>query len=153
MAWYTILNERAGARAADGSLLAWAVAWAALLSLPAGMVAGRHLLRPDVLLAGAGVALSAAFAWSLDLATLRRLPARIVAILQNLEPAAGALAGADRREAAPDRHTVARDRLRHRRRDRRRCDRPRRETASPGECLQACYQRATSVACLKFIDV
>ena len=52
-----------------------------------------HLFRPDVLLTGAGVALSAALAWSLDLATLRRLPARIVAVLQSLEPAAGALAG------------------------------------------------------------
>ena len=93
MACYTVLSKRAGARATDGSLLAWAVAWAAMVSLPFGIVAGRHLTRPGVLLAGAFVALSGALSWSLDLAALRRLPARVVAVLQSLEPAAGGLAG------------------------------------------------------------
>ncbi|WP_433324115.1 EamA family transporter [Spirillospora sp. CA-294931] len=92
MAAYLVLVKRAGAR--DGSLLPWAVLFAAVLSLPLVLVAGTVLLRPGVLLAGLGVALvSAALPWSLDQAALRRLPERVVAVMVSLEPAAGAAAG------------------------------------------------------------
>ncbi|MFI0355123.1 EamA family transporter [Actinomadura sp. 9N407] len=95
MAAYLVLNKRAGARTADGSVLTWAVVFAAILTLPLGPVAaGTELLRPDVLLIGAGTALvSAVIPWSLDLAALRRLPERVLAVMVSLEPAAGALAG------------------------------------------------------------
>ncbi|XVQ09210.1 EamA family transporter [Spirillospora sp. CA-255316] len=95
MAAYLVLNRRAGARRPDGSELAWAVAFAALLVLPFGpAAAGTALLRGDVLLAGAATALvSAVIPWSLDQAALRRLPERVVAVMVSLEPAAGAMAG------------------------------------------------------------
>ncbi|MGP4025449.1 EamA family transporter [Actinomadura sp. 3N407] len=92
MAAYLVLNKRAGTT--DGAPLAWAAAFAALLVLLLAPAAGRALLRPDVLLAGLGVALlSAVVPWSLDLAALRRLPDRVVAVMVSLEPAAGAAAG------------------------------------------------------------
>ncbi|MFC6882954.1 MULTISPECIES: EamA family transporter [Actinomadura] len=95
MALYLVLNKRAGARSADGSTLAWAVAFAALLALPFGAFGGgTRLLHPGLLAAGAGVALlSAAVPWSLDLAALRRLPERVLAVMVSLEPAAAAIAG------------------------------------------------------------
>ncbi|MFI6518347.1 EamA family transporter [Spirillospora sp. NPDC050679] len=91
MAAYLVLNKRGG----DGSVLAWAVVFAALLVLPLGPIAaGGELLRPEILLAGAGVALvSAVIPWSLDMAALRRLPERVVAVMVSLEPGVGALAG------------------------------------------------------------
>jgi inner membrane transporter RhtA len=95
MASYVLLNKRAGTHTADGSLLSWAVVWAALLSLPTGLAstsAGR--LRPETVLLGATVALlSAVVPYSLDLAALRRLPARVVATLESLEPVAAGVAG------------------------------------------------------------
>jgi inner membrane transporter RhtA len=95
MGCYLLLSRRAGHRATDGSLLAWAVAWAALLSLPFGIAeSGTRLLEPALLLAGSGVAvLSAVVPYSLDLSALRRLPPRVVGILESLEPAVAALAG------------------------------------------------------------
>ncbi|MFI0405653.1 EamA family transporter [Actinomadura sp. 3N508] len=94
MAAYLVLNKSAGARAADGAPLAWAVAFAALLTLPLAPLAGREPARPGLLAAGLGVAvLSAVVPWSLDMAALRRLPAGVVAVLVSLEPAAGAVAG------------------------------------------------------------
>jgi inner membrane transporter RhtA len=95
MAAYLVLNKRAGAHAGDGSVLTWAVVFAAALTLPLGpMTAGTELLRPDILLIGAGTALvSAVIPWSLDLAALRRLPERVLAVMVSLEPAAAALAG------------------------------------------------------------
>ncbi|WUI04027.1 EamA family transporter [Spirillospora sp. NBC_00431] len=94
MAAYLVLNKRAGASAADGAPLAWAVAFAALLTLPLAPLAGRELTRPGPLAAGLGIAvLSAVIPWSLDMAALRRLPDGVVAVLVSLEPAAGAVAG------------------------------------------------------------
>ncbi|MDQ4085722.1 MAG: DUF6098 family protein [Actinomycetota bacterium] len=95
MGAYVLLNQRAGARTADGSLLAWATAWAAVLSMPTGLApAARAVTHPDVLVVAAVVAvLSAVVPYSLDLLALRRLPARAAAVLQSLEPLAGALAG------------------------------------------------------------
>ncbi|RKS71810.1 inner membrane transporter RhtA [Actinomadura pelletieri DSM 43383] len=96
MAAYVVLNKRAGARSPDGSQLAYAVVWAALLSLPTGLAhAGPQLLRPSVLLAGLGVAvLSAVLPYSLDMAALRRLPSRVVAVLECLEPVVAGIAAA-----------------------------------------------------------
>jgi threonine/homoserine efflux transporter RhtA len=95
MGSYLLLSRRAGRRATDGSLLAWAVSWAALLSLPFGIAeSGTRLLEPHLLLAGIGVAvLSAVLPYSLDLSALRHLPPRMVGTLESLEPAVAALAG------------------------------------------------------------
>ncbi|MFJ6699922.1 EamA family transporter [Streptomyces sp. NPDC091272] len=78
----------------DGTFLAYAVLWAAVLSLPFGVAqAGGRLLEPRVLAAGFGIALlSAVLPYTLDMAALRRLPSRIVAVLESLEPAVGGLA-------------------------------------------------------------
>ncbi|MHA6631735.1 EamA family transporter [Pseudonocardia sichuanensis] len=95
MGAYLLLSRRAGAATNDGSTLALAVAWAAVVSLPFGIPAGgTDLLRPQVLAVGLAVAvLSAALPYSLDLAALRRLPPRTVGVLESLEPVVGALAG------------------------------------------------------------
>lgn len=95
MGLYLLLSRRAGARTANGSTLALAVTWAALISLPFGITeAGVKLVQPHVLLAGLGLALlSAVLPYSLDLAALRRLPPRVVGVLESLEPVVAALAG------------------------------------------------------------
>ncbi|SFA81279.1 inner membrane transporter RhtA [Amycolatopsis marina] len=95
MAGYLLLSTHAGKHSADGSLLAIAVAWAAVLTIPFGVAEnGATLLNPPVLAAGAGVAvLSAVLPYSLDLAALRRLPPRVVGVLESLEPAVAGLAG------------------------------------------------------------
>lgn len=92
---YIVLNKRAGARAADGSLLALATAVAALLVVPVGLVdAGPVLFQPGVLAAGLGVALlSAIVPYLLDLRALRRMSARAFGVLMSLEPVLGGLAG------------------------------------------------------------
>jgi inner membrane transporter RhtA len=93
MGCYLLLGRRAGT--ADGGILALAVAWAALVTLPFGVAAsGAGLLHPPALALGLLVAvLSAVLPYSLDLAALRRLPPRTVGVLQSLEPVVGALAG------------------------------------------------------------
>jgi threonine/homoserine efflux transporter RhtA len=93
MGCYLLLSRRAGA--ADSGILALAVAWAAVVSLPFGIAAsGADLLRPPALAVGLLVAvLSAVFPYSLDLAALRRLPPRTVGVMVSLEPVVGALAG------------------------------------------------------------
>jgi threonine/homoserine efflux transporter RhtA len=95
MGAYVVLNKRAGAHTVDGSLLSWAVAWAALLSLPTGLAStAADQLQLDDLLLGAAVALlSAVIPYSLDLAALRRLPTNVVATLESLEPVAAGIAG------------------------------------------------------------
>jgi inner membrane transporter RhtA len=55
---------------------------------------GNALLRPELLGAGAGVALLASvIPYSLELEALRRLPAQVFGILMSIEPAMAALAG------------------------------------------------------------
>ena len=68
---------------------------AALLTLPFGVAqAGAELLRPELLLAGLGVALlSSALPYSLEMIALRALPAHIFGVLMSLEPAIAALSG------------------------------------------------------------
>jgi inner membrane transporter RhtA len=95
MGAYLLLSQRTGARTAGGGPLALAVLWAALLTLPFGLVqSGERLVQPDALGLGLVVAvLSAALPYSLELTALRRLPARVVGVLQSLEPVAAGLAG------------------------------------------------------------
>lgn len=95
MGLYVLLSQRAGARSATGSMLALAVTWAALVSLPFGVIeSGGTLVHPQVVLSGLGVAvLSAVLPYSLDLAALRRLPPRIVGVMESLEPVVAAVAG------------------------------------------------------------
>lgn len=95
MAAYFLLSKRAGASSAGGGPLALALAWAAVLSVPLGVIdQGARLVTPRVLLVGVVVAaLSAVVPYSLELAALRRLPARTVGVLASLEPASAGLAG------------------------------------------------------------
>ncbi|MGH3319438.1 MAG: EamA family transporter [Streptosporangiaceae bacterium] len=76
--------------------MALALAWAALLAVPAGVAeAGpAALAQPVVLLGGLGVALACSLVpYSVDLEALRRIPASVYGVLMSLEPAVAALAG------------------------------------------------------------
>jgi inner membrane transporter RhtA len=92
---YILLGAALGARTSDGQGLAVAMAFAGLLAAPVGIAqAGATLLRPEVLVAGLGVALlSSVVPYSLELEALRRIPARVFGVLMSLEPAVAALAG------------------------------------------------------------
>ncbi|CAL9339494.1 Threonine_homoserine exporter RhtA [Nocardiopsis dassonvillei] len=96
MAAYLLLSRRAGAGAATAAPLAWALVWAAALTVPVGVAeSGAGLLAPTVLLGGLAVAVSASvLPYSLEFAALRRLPPRTVGVMQSLEPAAAGAAGA-----------------------------------------------------------
>ncbi|WP_197679666.1 EamA family transporter [Brevibacterium sandarakinum] len=95
MATYLLLSRRAGASNVTAAPLVWAVTWAAVLTVPNGIVeSGTALLNARVLGVGLIVAvLAAVLPYSLELVALRRIPPRIVGILQSLEPAAAGLAG------------------------------------------------------------
>jgi inner membrane transporter RhtA len=89
---YIALSARTGRVFPGGSGLAIAMVFGALATLPAG--AGADLLAPEILAAGAVVALaSSVIPYSLELEALRRLPARVFGVLMSLEPAVAALAG------------------------------------------------------------
>lgn len=77
----------------DGLALAMSVG--AVVALPFGFVtAGSTLLRPELLLLGAAVALlSSTIPYALELVALRRLSAAVFGILMSLAPAIAALAG------------------------------------------------------------
>ena len=91
-ALYILLSARVGRVFPGGSGLAIAMVFAALVTLPVGV--GDGLLRPELLAAGAAVALaSSVIPYSLELEALRRLPARVFGVLMSLEPAVAALAG------------------------------------------------------------
>jgi inner membrane transporter RhtA len=94
-ATYILLSARTGRVFPGGSGLSLAMAVGAVLLVPVGVAGGGSaLLRPELLAAGAGVAmLSSAIPYSLELAALRRLPTRVFGILLSLEPAMAALAG------------------------------------------------------------
>jgi inner membrane transporter RhtA len=97
IAWaaYIGLSQRTGRIFPGASGLAVAMAVGALVAAPLGIAqAGGALLDPDLLLAGAAVALaSSVLPYSLEMEALRRLPARVFGILMSLEPAVAALAG------------------------------------------------------------
>ncbi|MGW1773129.1 EamA family transporter [Streptomyces sp. NPDC002104] len=92
---YIVFSARTGRRFPQADGLALAMAVAAVLSLPLGVIeAGSALLRPGTLLLGLGVAvLSSVLPYTLELLALRRLPAPTFAILMSLEPAIAATAG------------------------------------------------------------
>lgn len=92
---YIVFSARTGRRFPQADGLALAMAVAAVLSLPLGVIeAGSALLHPGTLLLGLGVALlSSVLPYTLELLALRRLPAPTFAILMSLEPAIAATAG------------------------------------------------------------
>ena len=92
---YILLSQRVGSSFAGLDGLALALGLGALVMIPAGAVqGGSALLRPEVALAGFGVAmLSSLIPYSLELISLRRLSAATFGLLMSLEPAVAALAG------------------------------------------------------------
>nr|WSX51249.1 EamA family transporter [Streptomyces sp. NBC_00974] len=92
---YIVFSARTGRRFPQADGLALAMAVAAVLSLPLGVIeAGSALLLPSTLALGLGVAvLSSVLPYTLELLALRRLPAPTFAILMSLEPAIAAAAG------------------------------------------------------------
>jgi threonine/homoserine efflux transporter RhtA len=92
---YILLSVRTGRIFPGGSGLALAMVVGAVVIMPLGVAqAGSALLEPDLLAAGAAVALaSSVIPYSLELEALRRLPARVFGVLMSLEPAVAALAG------------------------------------------------------------
>ncbi|HWC21882.1 MAG TPA: EamA family transporter [Flexivirga sp.] len=92
---YIITSRRTGQHFAGVDGLAIAMALAAVVVLPFGVLeAGRDLIGGEALLKGLGIAvLSSALPYSLEMVALRRLPPNIFGILLSLEPAVAALAG------------------------------------------------------------
>ncbi|CAL9495250.1 Threonine_homoserine exporter RhtA [Streptomyces sp. enrichment culture] len=92
---YIVFSARTGRRFPQADGLALAMAVAAVLFLPLGVIeSGAKLLDPTVLALGAGVAvLSSVLPYTLELLALRRLPASTFAVLMSLEPALAAAAG------------------------------------------------------------
>nr|WP_229914091.1 EamA family transporter [Streptomyces capitiformicae] len=92
---YIVFSARTGRRFPQADGLALAMAVAAVLFLPLGVIeSGTRLLDPTTIALGAAVAvLSSALPYTLELLALRRLPAPTFAILMSLEPAIAATAG------------------------------------------------------------
>lgn len=92
---YIVFSARTGRRFPQADGLALAMAVAALLFLPLGVLeSGAKLLNPTTFALGAAVAvLSSVLPYTLELLALRRLPASTFAILMSLEPALAATAG------------------------------------------------------------
>ncbi|HLV98925.1 MAG TPA: EamA family transporter [Ktedonobacterales bacterium] len=92
---YILLSARVGRAFPGATGLALAMAVAALLLVPVGVLgAGSQLLDGRFLLLGAGVALlSSVLPYSPELEALRRLPAHVFGVLMSLEPGIAALVG------------------------------------------------------------
>ncbi|SCF21665.1 EamA family transporter [Micromonospora mirobrigensis] len=92
---YIVCSARVGGRFPRADGLALALAVAALVTLPIGLLdAGGRLWHPVVLGLGAGLALLASvLPYTLELLALRRLPTATFAVLMSLGPAIAALAG------------------------------------------------------------
>jgi inner membrane transporter RhtA len=92
---YILLSARTGRAFPGGSGLSLAMIVGAALLVPIGVAdGGAALLEPELLAAGAGVAvLASAIPYTLELEALRRLPAGVFGIFMSLEPAIAALAG------------------------------------------------------------
>jgi inner membrane transporter RhtA len=92
---YIVCSARVGARYPKADGLALAMAVAAALTLPWGLVsAGSAMLDPVTVGLGAAVALlSSVLPYTLELLALRRLPTSTFAVLMSLGPALAALAG------------------------------------------------------------
>ena len=94
-ATYILFSARTGRRFPQADGLALAMAVAALVFLPLGIVeSGTKLLDPTVIALGSAVAvLSSVLPYTLELLALRRLPASTFAVLMSLEPGIAAVAG------------------------------------------------------------
>jgi inner membrane transporter RhtA len=94
-AMYIFLSARVGREFTGDAGLGLAMLVASAVLVPTGIVtAGRALLNPGLLAAGAGVGiLSSVVPYSLELQALRSLPPRVFGVLMSLEPAVAALAG------------------------------------------------------------
>lgn len=94
-ALFIVLGAHVGRVFPDNAGLFPAMAFAAVLVMPPGiLVGGRELLDGDVLLRGIAIgALSAAVPWTLELSTLRRVPPRVFGVIISLTPAVAALSG------------------------------------------------------------
>ncbi len=92
---YILLASRVGAQMAGGGGLALAMAVAAAIILPAGLIAGgADLLDGEALALGAAVALlSSVIPYSLELEALRRLATAVFGVMMSLEPAVAAAVG------------------------------------------------------------
>lgn len=96
-AFYILVNKHAGNQTGTPATLALAVACAAVISAPIGIVMDGPAIAGSthVLLTGLGVAVaSAVIPYLLDWTALRRISARLFGILGSLEPAVGAAAAA-----------------------------------------------------------
>ncbi len=94
-AGYILLSKETGRRSDGVDGLALAIAVGAILVAPFGIAnGGAALLRPSILLTGAGVALlSSVINFCLELAALREISPRSFGVLMSLSPAAATLAG------------------------------------------------------------
>jgi inner membrane transporter RhtA len=92
---YILLSVRVGRAFPGGAGLAIAMAVAAALMIPVGVIeAGAQLLSAHVLAVALAVALlSSAIPYSLELEALRRIPEATFGVLMSLEPAVAALVG------------------------------------------------------------
>ncbi|MEL4504808.1 EamA family transporter [Luteococcus sp. H138] len=93
-AGYIVTAARAGKTwpGMDALTLACTIG-AVVLAVPAIHQGGAQIVRPDVLLAGAGVGLlSSVVPYSLEMVALKSIPPRVFGILMSIEPAAAALA-------------------------------------------------------------
>jgi inner membrane transporter RhtA len=92
---YIVLSARVGARFPKADGLALAMAVAAALTVPWGLIAaGPALIDPVTIGLGAAVALlSSVLPYTLELLALRRMPTSTFAVLMSLGPALAALAG------------------------------------------------------------
>ncbi|MBP2703570.1 EamA family transporter [Microbispora sp. RL4-1S] len=94
-AGYIVFSAATGARFPGTSGLSFAMVVSVIVVSPIGIASGgAGLLRPEILLLGAGVGLlSSVIPYSLELEALRRMPKRVFGILMSLEPAVAALVG------------------------------------------------------------
>ncbi|MFD9910381.1 DMT family transporter [Streptomyces sp. NPDC059063] len=92
---YIVFSARTGRRFPQADGLALAMAVAAVLILPLGIVeSGAKLTVPSTIgLAAAVAVLSSVLPYTLELLALRRLPASTFAVMMSLEPAIAATAG------------------------------------------------------------
>ncbi|MBJ3806817.1 EamA family transporter [Streptomyces flavofungini] len=94
-ATYIVFSARTGRRFPQADGLALAMAVAAILVLPLGIIeSGSKLTVPSTLgLAAAVAVMSSVLPYTLELLALRRLPAATFAVMMSLEPAIAAIAG------------------------------------------------------------